>query len=410
MNKWSSVYGRMGLVFLSASAISVLVFLADSSRAPKKNKEGKSVLRRGNYGSGTQDVALEVEIDGKKSPFTVQIKEQRYKGEELPKQFALAADKLEKLVLGKNKDPGHVRSNLNLVEMIPETGIEVAWQLSNYEVLNLLGELQRDKLPEQGVPVELIATMSYGEASMIHSFAVHLFPPKETGGAKQIRKLMELTQKAESETTQSRYLLLPETVEGEKIKWKYPKDNRFIGLFALGIVGAGGIYLQQLQGEKEKQKKRKQQLTKEYPRLISQLTLFLGAGMSVRSTWFKMVEQYELHKKQKGENAAYEEMCYTMHELQGGVSEAECYERFGSRCKLAPYRKFAVLLSQNLRKGTRGLNELLKREAAEAFEDRKKQARKLGEEAGTKLLGPMFLMLAVVLVIIVVPAFLTIQI
>ena len=103
-------------------------------------------------------------------------------------------------------------------------------------------------------------------------------------------------------------------------------------------------------------------------------------------------------------------MSYTMHEIQGGVTEGECYERFGSRCGLPAYRRFGALLSQNLRKGGRGMNELLKREAADALEDRKKQARKLGEEAGTKMLGPMFLMLAVVLIMIVVPAFFTIQI
>mgnify|MGYP007071181669 CR=1 FL=1 len=49
-------------------------------------------------------------------------------------------------------------------------------------------------------------------------------------------------------------------------------------------------------------------------------------------------------------------------------------------------------------------------EAAGAFEERKAAARKLGEETSTRLLGPMFLMLGVVLMIIVVPAFLTIQI
>jgi len=46
----------------------------------------------------------------------------------------------------------------------------------------------------------------------------------------------------------------------------------------------------------------------------------------------------------------------------------------------------------------------------QAFEERKAQAKRLGEEAGTKLLLPMFLMLAVVLVIVIVPAFLTLQI
>ena len=80
------------------------------------------------------------------------------------------------------------------------------------------------------------------------------------------------------------------------------------------------------------------------------------------------------------------------------------------RCGLPVYRKFAVMLSQNLRKGTKGLAELLQREAAGAFEERKAAARKLGEETSTRLLGPMFLMLGVGLMIIVVPAFLTIQI
>ena len=80
------------------------------------------------------------------------------------------------------------------------------------------------------------------------------------------------------------------------------------------------------------------------------------------------------------------------------------------RCGLASYRKFGSMLSQNLRKGTKGMADLLKKEAADAFEDRKNRARKLGEEAGTKLLGPMFMMLAVVIVIIVIPAFFTIQI
>ena len=99
-----------------------------------------------------------------------------------------------------------------------------------------------------------------------------------------------------------------------------------------------------------------------------------------------------------------------MREMQRGTPESECYEHFGMRCGLPVYRKFAVMLSQNLRKGTKGLAELLQREAAGAFEERKAAARKLGEETSTRLLGPMFLMLGVVLMIIVVPAFLTIQI
>ena len=68
------------------------------------------------------------------------------------------------------------------------------------------------------------------------------------------------------------------------------------------------------------------------------------------------------------------------------------------------------MLSQNLRQGSRGITELLSREAEEAFEDRKNLAKKLGEEAGTKMMIPMFIMLAVVFIIVIVPAFFSIQI
>ena len=45
--------------------------------------------------------------------------------------------------------------------------------------------------------------------------------------------------------------------------------------------------------------------------------------------------------------------------------------------------------------------------ATEAFIERKALARKAGEEAGTKLLLPMGLMLCVVMVVIIVPAFMS---
>lgn len=106
---------------------------------------------------------------------------------------------------------------------------------------------------------------------------------------------------------------------------------------------------------------------------------------------------------------AYEEMKHTCHEMESGVMESESYERFGTRCGLQEYVRLGALLSQNLRKGMKGLRDILRVETIQAFEERKARARRLGEEAATKLLMPMFLMLSVVLVIVIVPAFLSIQ-
>ena len=82
--------------------------------------------------------------------------------------------------------------------------------------------------------------------------------------------------------------------------------------------------------------------------------------------------------------------------MENGVSEQEAYQRMGMRMGTGAYRSLAVLLTQNLKKGSKGLLELLKQESQEAFEERRRQAKTTGEKASTKLLLPMGMMLAVV--------------
>ena len=53
------------------------------------------------------------------------------------------------------------------------------------------------------------------------------------------------------------------------------------------------------------------------------------------------------------------------------------------------------------------LADLLEKEALEAWDERKRKARVMGEPAATKLLVPMIMMLAVVMAIIMIPAFLS---
>lgn len=103
----------------------------------------------------------------------------------------------------------------------------------------------------------------------------------------------------------------------------------------------------------------------------------------------------------------YEEVAYTCFEMKNGISESQAYERFGKRCQLPEYIRLGSVLSQNLKKGSKGLTELLESEAASSMNERKNHAKKIGEQAGTKLLLPMVMMLGIVLVILMVPAFLS---
>ena len=101
----------------------------------------------------------------------------------------------------------------------------------------------------------------------------------------------------------------------------------------------------------------------------------------------------------------YEEILLVCNELDSGVAEAEAYMHFGRRCHSRQYTKLCSLLVQNLRRGNDTLLAVLQEEAQSSFEERKNLARELGEEAGTKLLLPMMIMLGVTMLIIIVPAY-----
>ena len=64
------------------------------------------------------------------------------------------------------------------------------------------------------------------------------------------------------------------------------------------------------------------------------------------------------------------------------------------------------MLVQNLQKGSKRMSDMLEKESMEAWDERKRKARVLGETAATKLLVPMVMMMVVVMAIIMIPAFL----
>ena len=99
-------------------------------------------------------------------------------------------------------------------------------------------------------------------------------------------------------------------------------------------------------------------------------------------------------------------MSKTYYQITSGKAEGEAYEEFGRRCGLQPYMKLSGMLIQNRKEGMKNINQMMGVEMAAAFEERKNLAKRRGEEAGTKLLAPLFLMLGVVMVMVMVPAML----
>ena len=389
------------------------------------SKKEAETIRRNSYGEGSRTEEREITIGGDKveEPLEITVGERQYTNDEMQKIFTHAIRKLDLLILGENKSLDEVRSNLELISKMPEEPIEIIWELDRYDVINRQGELQEDTIAEEaadnaglekeGILVNLKAFLRYTEdetKEALYETAVRIFPPLLTEEEEKVAKVLEKIRDEDNNKASEEIIKFPEEVEGEKVEYRRPVNSRGISILILGIAATGLTWcLIRRQGKKEDEK-RKFQMVQDYPEIVNKLRLLLGAGMTIKNAWKKIVTDYEKKKEKCGERFAYEEMLITYREMQSGVTEAESYERFGRRCGIPSYLKLGAILSQNLRKGTRGVAEIMQMEAIQAFEERKALAKRRGEEASTKLLVPMFFMLGIVLVIVIVPAFLSIQI
>lgn len=369
-------------------------------------------IDRNLYGEGSRKETYLVSVDGvlNSEKITVELEEQKYSAEQVQKMFSEAMDKLDEIILGENESKDFVTKNLKLPSSLEEYPIEILWEMDRYDVAEVNGKLIEENLSEEGTLLELRGHLRYQDQEAVYVTSVRVFPEQKVGKEKWISDIQKSFQEAEAENREEKNVVLPKCVAGKEVSWKETKDPKGYIVLISGILIAGLLRFEEKQDEKEREQKRKQQMLLDYPEVLSKFAMLLGSGMTVKNTWNKIVQAYEEEKTPEKNRFVYEEMCLTSREMSGGVAEQEAYERFGKRCMLSSYMKFSMLLSQNLRKGSKGLSEVLKMESIQAFEMRKNEAKKRGEEASTKLLIPMFLMFAVVLVIVMIPAFLSIQI
>jgi len=217
--------------------------------------------------------------------------------------------------------------------------------------------------------------------------------------------IREEVERAAVGSEQAEVVELPAEVAGKKVEYYRLAEKSWWKIIVLGAMAAVAYVLSGRQKAQKERENREKELQLAYAPIITKFTLLIGAGVTIKGAWEKLVSDY---KKGTKKNSAYEEMIKVYNEMQNGLSEGQAYVTFGKRCKLSSYVKFGNLLEQNLRKGTKGLMERLEHEVWEAFEERKALAYRLGDEASTKLLFPMVLSLGIVIAFCVVPAFLNI--
>ena len=229
---------------------------------------------------------------------------------------------------------------------------------------------------------------------------------KLTTKQQQEKEIQDMIAQYNEKKGDPNYYYLPDQWDGKHLEWKKPSDTSGSLISAMALVAALALVVLKKREEQTEIIKRQEQMLMDYPGLIMKFTLLVQAGLTARKAFQRIAADYS-RKEKKEKRYIYEEIRITCFEMDSGISEADAYRRFGERCGQVKYKTLATLLIQNLQRGSRYLSDLLEKEAIEAWDERKRKARVLGETAATKLLLPMVLMLLVVMMIIMVPAVLS---
>jgi tight adherence protein C len=392
--------------YLAVLIIVVGNLLGMGMAAVEKRSAKTDYLERNPYGEGAYEETLQVELEGKQEEIQIYVEEQKYTEADKKRYLKEAEKELNTWFQRVCGDKGEIRQSLSFPDKLEQNPVTLSWSTSQPQILDWEGVLGTGVAPK-GEMVDLMCTITLEEEMKIWQKEVRVYPPRRTEKEALQEEIQVRAEKLSEENSKKMYL--PETYQGEAVHYRRTAGNTGYLVCVLSVLLGFGIFPLKKERERQKEELRKKEMQRDYPDVLDKLVLFLQAGFSIRKAMEKLAIDYQRNRQKyhMKERAAYEEIVKTCREMEGGVYEADAYERMGKRCKISQYKILSVLLVQNLRKGNQNILELLEREAASAGEERKREARVRGEEASVKLLLPMIMQLMVVLVILMVPAFLS---
>ena len=392
--KYKTKVVMTGCVGMAVSVLLLICSLWEQQPLTELSRPGK--------GADSVTEHLQVQIGEDKTPIDVTVAAVPYDQKEEQTRILEASKNLETIFLGQNTSLDHVTMDLHMPTQILDSEVTVQWYLDSWRYLEPDGTLKNEGL-EEPVWIQVQALLSFGEENLTWNRTIQICPPEAPDTAMMVRMLLYQLQECQAgyeETVQ-----LPAEVSEQAVTWYPQRDTRWLWTTLLTGAALCGLWTGKKREDEQRLQKYERKMQLAYPDIVNRLSLYMGAGISIRHAWERIIRGYEKQRQMTGNSEdAYEQMKLALRQMQNGVAETVAYEQFGMDCRLSSYLKFGTLLSQNLRLGTGNLAEMLKAEAKDAFEDRKALARKIGEECESRLLLPMLLMLLSILIMIMYPA------
>lgn len=393
VKKISSLTG----IFIAVCMVGMLLFIS------QKKDLSVSHLTRPSQGSADATYQLDVEYDNTAETIDIVIESAAMTEEEILKTFEDSYEGVLTSILGDNPSADKVSLPLDLITSYGPIGIE--WEIGDISLINYNGEISSSIEENEYVPIDLFATFTIGETSNVYCYPLILTGESVSAKELLIRNIYESIEKNNS--AYDTEVTLPDNINGKPLIFREIGGNSDKIFLLLGTAAIIFLFFAFDKTLENRLKARQDEMALDFTEIVFKLSLLYEAGLSIYKAWERIVTEYE-NSNPTNPHFAYREMRLTLEQIRNGASEAQAYGQFGRRCALHQYMKLGSILEQNITKGARGMKDLLRQEVRDSFEERKRLARKKGEEASTKLMIPMVMMLIVVLVIVAVPAVMSI--
>ncbi len=169
-------------------------------------------------------------------------------------------------------------------------------------------------------------------------------------------------------------------------------------LFVALAVLAFAVPLLRWKDLRRKTEQRKRRIRLRLPDLLSRLAIMVHAGENV----FRALERCAA-RRPVGEDPLYAELAAALEAIKRGESVAHAFEVFGRRCAVPEAKRFATTVLIHTRRGGDSLSAALRELSRTMWEQRKAEARMLGEQASARLAFPLVIVFLLIMVLVGMP-------
>lgn len=363
-------------------------------------------IKRGQIGQKKDTVELEIYVEGmlEKYPYLLEVEPVFPTKEE-------AETYLEETIKRIEDDFAKVEEKIPFKNEYLNGKVKAEWSFLPFGVIDLEGNINREKLYEEKNIIEAQVELNCGNYEKFYEFSFLLQKPQVSETETLLQEIeSQIEEQLETEGNDS--LILPTQINGKDVEWSEKREYLTPQILVLEGIAIVLIWVFSRKKKQEDQKKRIIKMEEDYSDIVNQLALLLGAGMTARQAWNRLGRLYVYKKNSQmiKENAVYEAILRMNGRFSEGESERVVYQKFCEEIPASCYHKLMRILLGSLEKGTKGVEIRLEEESRSAFEQRILLAKKRGEEASTKMLVPLMLMMLIVMGIVMLPALFQFQI